>query len=64
MIPSVFALIVLTAGLIMIHFGVKDIETQLGNLKINPAGLGSTVTATTGGEPTTYEGQPVGGTGY
>ena len=36
MIPSVFALIVLAGGLILIHFGIKEIEAQLGQIVSTP----------------------------
>ena len=34
MVPSVFALIVLTAGLVLVYFGVKDLETELGTITL------------------------------
>ena len=36
MIPSVFALIVLAGGLILIHFGIKEVEAQLGQIVSTP----------------------------
>lgn len=36
MVPSVFALIVLTAGVVLIHFGLKDVEMALGGITLTP----------------------------
>lgn len=46
MIPSVFALIVLAVGLILLHFGIKQLTTELGLVTVTPAPF------TTGGAAT------------
>lgn len=36
MIPSLYGVIILTVGLVLVYFGMKDLETQLGNIRIVP----------------------------
>ena len=36
MIPSIFALIVLAVGLILLHFGIKQLGASLSNITITP----------------------------
>lgn len=42
MIPSVFALIVLAIGLILIHFGIKQLGSSLSNVTVVAAPFVST----------------------
>ena len=36
MIPRIFALVVLAVGLILLHFGIKQLSTGLSNITITP----------------------------
>lgn len=36
MIPSLYGVIILTAGLVLLYFGMKDLETQLGKIQVVP----------------------------
>lgn len=42
MIPSVYALVILTAGVVLIHFGLKDLESVLGTISLTPTPFVST----------------------
>lgn len=46
MIPSVFALLVLAIGLILIHFGIKQISTSLSNITVTATPFTSAGAAT------------------
>jgi hypothetical protein len=35
-VPSIYALLVLTAGLILVHFGLKEVEAQLATIVNTP----------------------------
>lgn len=36
MIPTLYGVVVLTAGLVLVYFGVKDLENRISNVQVTP----------------------------